>query len=94
MAFTAKAYGVLVGYGSYTKDGKESHTYSVLICEKRNKETGLYGACALAEVREDSAVLENPKYGQKVSLWGEVVTTSKGAFMSYSGIESAEEKTK
>lgn len=94
MAFTAKAYGVLVGYSSYDKDGKSSHTYAVLIQEKKDKETGLFKSCALAEVREESAVLPNPRYGQKVSLWGEVVTTSKGAFMNYSGIEAVEEKTK
>ena len=90
MAISSKFDGVLIGYESYTKEGKTTHIYYALVTQKQDPQTKLYTACELVTVREDEAHAlpqADLKYGQKVSFDGEFVKMKNGAFMSYSNIE-------
>ena len=87
MAVAGKFEGMLIGYDEYTKDGKTTSQYYVLITQKQDEKTGLYSACELVVIREQAQVLKQPKYGQAVQFYGEFVKTANGAFMAYSGIE-------
>ena len=79
--------GVLIGYDNYTKEGKTTHTYYVLVAQKQDKETGLYGACELVSIRA-AAPLAGAKHGQKVSFLGELRRGKNNTqFMAYSDIE-------
>ena len=87
MAVISKFEGILIGKEEYTKEGKTTYTYYVLITQKKDEKTGLYGACELAVIKERENPLKEPKHGQKVVFDGEFIKTKTGGFFSYSGIE-------
>ena len=83
--------GTLIGYDEYTKDGKTTYSYMVLVLGKEDPETKLYGSCDVVTVREDKDVLPKAakKYGQAVTFEGELVNSKVGAFMRYINISAA-----
>ena len=89
MAVCGKFEGVLIGYDEYTKDGKMTSQYYVLITQKQDKETNLYSACELVTIREENEKIPKTykKYGQPVQFYGEFKKMANGGFMVYSGIE-------
>lgn len=81
--------GVLIGYDNYTKEGKTTHTYYVLVAQKQDKTTGLYSACELVTIRTDEP-LKEAKQGQKVNFLGELRRGRNDTqYMTYSDIEPA-----
>lgn len=89
MAVASEFRGILIGYDSYTKDGKTTHTYYALITQKQDKETGLFKGCELCQIRETEQAIKAPKHGMPVKFLGEFHQYGKGGDMRYSCIEAA-----
>lgn len=89
MAIAGKYEGKLIGYNFYAKEGKEYHTYCVLMTQCKDEKTGLYADCEIARVSEEKAVIENAKAGMNVTFYGENIKTKDGMFVRYRGIEAA-----
>lgn len=69
MAVASTFVGDLVGYSTYTKDGKTYHQYAVLVRQRVDKAIGLPQDCDLFTIREETQVLgDKLKSGVKVQF--------------------------